>query len=212
MAGPPTPLAWKTTPSKPASASTSRIAIDAVVVLPSMVMATAVECSGASRAVCPCFTIPAIAAAALSKTEQAMAFKPRMSTTVCITIMSDVPTSGSNRCRPDAIGDNTIFGTPSGNSISAAADITAPSAPPRPMPPRTRPCRCRSATFARTNVRIWSTARPRVPACCNASKVVPPNSAKSACETSGSMDNGSPKIPVSITRVGTPRAWSRDRR
>ena len=40
MAGPPTPLEWKMTLSSPWRASASRMVITALVVLPSMVMAT----------------------------------------------------------------------------------------------------------------------------------------------------------------------------
>ena len=110
---------------------------------------------------------PAIAATALSKTVLEILFRPRMSITVCITSMSLVPTSGPNSCRPDAIGDRTIFGTPMGNVISAPADITEPSAPPIPMAPRTSPFEYRSCTLSITNLRICSTALPLVPEFCN---------------------------------------------
>ena len=83
--------------------------------------------------------MPATAAATLSKTCRAIWLSPRMSTTEWTTIMSRVPTSGPKSCRPEAMGEMTTLGAPMGNLISAAAVITAPSAPPIPIPPTISP-------------------------------------------------------------------------
>ena len=82
----------------------------------------------------------------------------------CMVIMSVVPTNGANSCLPEAIGEITIFGAPIGSSIKAAAVITPPSAPPKPIAPITSFWATISLTFLTTNSRINSTAAPREPA------------------------------------------------
>ena len=130
IAGPPTPFEWKITLSRPCRASASRIVITALVVLPSIVIAT----RGRPSSPCsrwPWCSMPAIAAATLSKIVVLIGFSPRMSTTECTTITSRVPTSGPKRRFPDAIGVTMIFGIPIGSDSMALAPSTAPSAPPR---------------------------------------------------------------------------------
>ena len=82
-------------------------------------------------------TIPAIAAAALSKIARAMSLSPRMSITECITVTSLSPTNGPNARRPDALGETISLGTPTGRACIAAAPMIAPSAPPRQSTPST---------------------------------------------------------------------------
>ena len=143
--------------------------------------------------------MPNTAAAALSKIVLEISFKPKMSTMECIVIMSVVPTNGANSCLPEAIGEITIFGAPIGNAINAAAVITPPSAPPKPIPPITSLLATISVTFLTTNSRINSTAAPREPAFCTFSIVVPPYWASAALEKSGVIPIGSPNIPTSMT-------------
>ena len=103
--------------------------ITAVVVLPSIVMATRGR-SSVTRIGWPLVTMPARAAATLSKTAIEIGFRPRMSTTECTTMTSLVPTSGPKRRRPDAMGVTSTLGTPIGRHVIALAPSTAPSAPP----------------------------------------------------------------------------------
>ena len=109
-------------------------------------------------------TIPAIAAAALSKIGREMPLSPRMSTTECMTQTSLSPTKSPKRRRPDAHGDTSSFGTPTGSACIAAAPSSAPSAPPRQSTPWTRPSANRRTTTSRTPSRISATAAPREPA------------------------------------------------
>ena len=86
-----------------------------------------VGCAADGRAA----SMPAIAAATLSKIVVLIGFRPRMSTTEWTTITSRVPTSGPKRRWPEAIGVTMIFGMPIGSDSIALAPSTAPSAPPR---------------------------------------------------------------------------------
>jgi hypothetical protein len=138
MAGPPTPLAWKMTGSRPAASSASRTRMTPGVVWPSIVMPTQRSPSRpigrpASRA------MPATAAAALSKIAREISLRPQMSITECMTVTSPSPTNGPKARRPDALGDTITLGTPTGSACMAAAPSSAPSAPPRHSTPCTRP-------------------------------------------------------------------------
>ena len=136
MAGPPTPLAWKTTGWCPPASSGGSIRITAGVVWPSIVIPTQRSPRSstgrpASRA------MPTTAAAALSNTAREIGLRPRMSVTECITSVSPSPMKGPNGRRPDALGDTISFGTPTGSAAIAAAPRRAPSAPPRQSTPST---------------------------------------------------------------------------
>ena len=65
--------------------------------------------------------MPAMAAA-LSKTLQLMALRPKISTTECMTVMSFVPTNGANFRCPDANGETMSLGKPT--NVQADARIT----------------------------------------------------------------------------------------
>ena len=137
MAGPPTPLAWKTTGWWPPASSAGSIRITAGVVWPSIVIPT--QRSPRSSAGRPASrAMPTTAAAALSNTAREIGLRPRMSVTECITSVSPSPTKGPNGRRPEALGDTISFGTPTGSAAIAAAPSSAPSAPPRQSAPSTR--------------------------------------------------------------------------
>ena len=138
MAGPPTPLAWKMTGSWPASTSASRTRMTPGVVCPSIVTPTQ-RSPSSSTARPPRSTMPATAAAALSKIAREISFRPRMSITECMTVTSPSPTNGPNGRRPEALGETISFGTPTGSACMAAAPSSAPSAPPRHSTPAIRP-------------------------------------------------------------------------
>ena len=65
-------------------------------------------------------SMPAIAAATLSKIVVLIGLSPRMSTTEWTTITSRVPTSGPNRRWPEAIGVTMILGMPIGSDSHGA--------------------------------------------------------------------------------------------
>ncbi len=202
-------MAWKITGSCPAVTSASRRRITPGVVWPSIVIPT--QCSPSVPSADPAsWTIPAIAAAALSKIGREMPLSPRMSTTECMTQTSLSPTKGANARRPDAEGDTTSFGTPTGRACIAAAPISAPSAPPRHSTPWMRPRENNWAASARTPSCISATAAPREPAWRTASSVWPPAAATSSWEMSAAQC-GSPRMPESMTMTSTRRAISRSR-
>ena len=83
--------------------SASRSRITPGVVWPSIVIPT--QCSPSVPSAEPAsWTMPAIAAAALSKIGREMPLRPRMSTTECMTQTSLSPTKAPNARRPDARG------------------------------------------------------------------------------------------------------------
>ena len=97
-----------------------------------------------------------------------------MSTTECITQTSLSPTKSPNARRPEAHGDTSSFGTPTGSACIAVAPSSAPSAPPRQSTPCDRgPSANRRTTISRTPSRISATAAPREPAARTSSSVVP---------------------------------------
>ena len=154
--------------------------------------------------------MPAIAAAALSKIGREIPFRPRMSTTECITQTSLSPTNAANVRRPEADGETSSFGTPTGSACIAAAPSSAPSAPPRHRTPCTRPSANSRTTSARTPSCISATAAPREPAPRISASVWSPAAATSSCVKSGAQP-GSPRIPESITTTSTRNACSRSR-
>ncbi len=149
--------------SSPCRASASRIVITALVVLPSIVIATRGRPSSLRRR-CPWCSMPAIAAATLSKIVVLIGFSPRMSMTECTTITSRVPTSGPKRRCPDAIGVTMILGMPIGSDSIALAPRTAPSAPPRQSTPSSRRSRNRLSASRCSPSSMPCTASPRLPA------------------------------------------------
>ena len=210
IAGPPTPFAWNTTGAWPASSSRSRSRITPGVVWPSIVTPT-VRSPSSPTAPPPSRAIPTIAAAALSKIAREIGCNPRMSTTECMTVVSVSPMNGPNSRRPEPLGVTISFGTPTGSACIAPAPISPPSAPPRQSAPCRRPSRYRPRQIALTPASMRSTAAPRDPAARTSSSASPAADATSACETSGVMPEGSPRMPVSITIGRAPSARSRSR-
>ena len=210
MAGPPTPLAWKMTGAWPAASRRSRSRITPGVVCPSMVTPT-VRSPRSPTAPPPSRAIPFTAAAALSKIAREIGCSPRMSTTECMTIVSVSPMNGANSRRPDALGVTISFGTPTGSACIAPAPISPPSAPPRHSAPSSRPSANSRRQTARTPASIRSTAAPREPAPRTPSSASPAAAATSACGMSGSIPDGSPRMPVSMTIGRAPSARRRSR-
>ena len=197
------------TGSCPAAMSRSRSRITPGVVWPSIVTPT-VPAPRPATAVPASRAIPVTAAAALSKIVREIGCSPRMSTTECITVVSDSPMNGPNARRPDALGETISFGTPTGSACIAPAPISAPSAPPRQSAPCSSPASYSRRQTARTPSVIRSTAAPREPAARIPSRSSPAAAATSARGTSAGQP-ASPRIPVSITTGRAPSAVSRSR-
>ena len=141
IAGPPTPFEWKITLSRPCRGQRVADRHHRLGGVAEHGDRHARPVRRRAAAGWPWCSMPAIAAATLSKIVVLIGFSPRMSTTECTTITSRVPTSGPKRRWPDAIGVTMIFGTPIGSDSMALAPSTAPSAPPRHSTPSSRPSR-----------------------------------------------------------------------
>ena len=102
-------------------------------------------------------TIPQIAPAALARMRRDSGFRPAMSTTEYISVMSLTSTYGA--VLPEAIVETMTFGTPTGSVRIAAVIIVVPPPPPRPSTPSKRCLRVphgqqrRGATLHRVHCR-----------------------------------------------------------
>ncbi len=113
--------------------------------------------------------------------------------------------------RPEALGDTISLGTPTGRPATAAAPSRAPSAPPRHSTPSSRPSSHSRSTTARTPSLHLLDGRAARTAARTASSSLPAARATSARDTSGSQPAGSPRMPESITTVAPPSARIRSR-
>ena len=121
IVAPPLPLAWKTTTSQPASSKNLRTCVPPAVVTPNIVIAmSGLFCArlGAGDS-----AMPHTALAALARMGTSSLFKPAMSATLGMTMMSVVAS------RPVSV-ETISFGNPMGSWRMIAVPIQVPVPPP----------------------------------------------------------------------------------
>src|SRR6202007_420063 len=115
--------------------------------------------AGAGAALSGAATTPAMAAAALPRISREIRLTPDTSVTEYMTQTSLAPTYGDTS--PDAMGETSSLGRPTGSAANTCAAMDEPPEPPAESTPLTRPCAARSATTSAAPRPISVTALPR---------------------------------------------------